>query len=316
MQTKGCQENAAAEISRRSFMIAAAGAAALSKVGFAASSARLRLGGPIFLKSEDPGELAREHRRLGYRAAYVPPVATNDREKIAAIAKAFAAEDVIIAEVGAWKNIMDSNEAARKENLAYVIDRMALAEEIGARNCVTISGSMNPKQWDGPDPRNDSAEFFDATVENSRKILDSVKPKRAKFSLEMMPWAPPDGAENYLRLIRAIDRPRFGAHVDVCNLISTPEQYYKNGQITNEIFKKLGNWVLSCHAKDIWAHRVHFAETIPGRGGLDYAAYLKSIATYSPNAPLMLEHLATSEEYDEGRQYIQRVAQQTGISFG
>ena len=32
----------------------------------------VRLGGPIFLKSDDPGELAREHRRLGYSAAYFP----------------------------------------------------------------------------------------------------------------------------------------------------------------------------------------------------------------------------------------------------
>ena len=92
---------------------------------------------------------------------------TDDREKIVAITKAFEAQDVVIAEVGAWKNIMDSDEAKRKENQTYVIDRMALAEEIGALDCVTISGSMNPKQWDGPDPRNDSAEFFDATGQES-----------------------------------------------------------------------------------------------------------------------------------------------------
>jgi sugar phosphate isomerase/epimerase len=302
-------------ISRREFLAGAASFAALARVADAATTTRLRLGGPIFLKSEDPVELAREHRRLGYRAAYVPPVTTDDREKIVAITKAFEAQDVVIAEVGAWKNIMDSDQAKRKENLAYVIDRMALADEIGALNCVTISGSMNPKQWDGPDPRNDSAEFFDATVENSRKILDSVKPKRARFSLEMMPWAPPDGAEGYLRLIHAIDRPMFGAHVDMCNLINTPEQFYKNGQLITDTFKKLGKWVISCHAKDIWGYRVHFAETIPGRGGLDYTAYLTSIATYAPRAPLMLEHLANSEEYDEGRQYIEQVAQKTGISF-
>jgi len=301
--------------SRREFLVGAASFAALATAADAVTAVRLRLGGPIFLKSEDPAELAREHRRLGYRAAYVPPVTTDDRAKIAAITGAFAAQDVIIAEVGAWKNIMDSDEATRKANLAYVVDRMALAEEIGALNCVTISGSMNPKQWDGPDPRNDSAEFFEATVENSRKIIDSVKPKRARFTLEMMPWAPPDGAEGYLRLIRAIDRPMFGAHVDMCNLINTPEQFYKNGQLINDTFKKLGRWVISCHAKDIWGYRVHFAETIPGRGGLDYTAYLNSIATYAHKAPLMLEHLATPEEYDEGRKYIQQVAQKAGITF-
>jgi sugar phosphate isomerase/epimerase len=302
-------------VSRRDFLVGAASFAALVRAADAVTATHLRLGGPIFLKSEDPGELAREHRRLGYRAAYAPPVDTDDQEKIVAITRAFASQDVVIAEVGAWKNIMDSDEARRKANLDYVIDRMALAEELGALNCVTISGSMNPKQWDGPDARNGSAEFFEATVENSRKILDAVKPKRARFTLEMMPWAPPDGAEGYLRLIHAIDRPMFGAHVDMCNLISTPEQFYNNGQLIRDTFKKLGKWIVSCHAKDIWGHEVHFAETIPGRGGLDYTAYLTSIATHAPMAPLMLEHLATPEEYDEGRQYIEQVAQRAGISF-
>ena len=72
--------------SRREFLVGAASFAALATAADAVTAVRLRLGGPIFLKSEDPVELAREHRRLGYRAAYVPPVTTDDRAKIAAIA--------------------------------------------------------------------------------------------------------------------------------------------------------------------------------------------------------------------------------------
>src|SRR5690242_7234030 len=63
---------------------------------------RMRLGGPIFLNSDDPGALAREHRRLGYRAAYVPKVELNDQDRIKAIVKEFSSQDVVIAEVGAW----------------------------------------------------------------------------------------------------------------------------------------------------------------------------------------------------------------------
>src|ERR1700730_18340728 len=154
MEKEGCTAR-----SRRTFLKTAAGYAVLAsmaRVAHAAPATRLRLGGPIFFKSEDPEELAREHRRVGYRAAYVPTVTTNDRERIAAIIKAFASQDVIIAEVGAWKNMMDQDEKTRNENLAYVTYRMALADEIGALTCITISGSMNPKQWDGPDRRNAS----------------------------------------------------------------------------------------------------------------------------------------------------------------
>jgi len=40
-------------------------AAAITARG-GANRSKLRLGGPIFLKSEDPAELARAHRALGY----------------------------------------------------------------------------------------------------------------------------------------------------------------------------------------------------------------------------------------------------------
>ncbi|MGO8790342.1 MAG: twin-arginine translocation signal domain-containing protein, partial [Terriglobia bacterium] len=118
------------------------------------SSRPMRLGGPIFLKSEDPGELAQEHRRLGYRAAYAPQVPINDTERIKAIIKEFAARDVALAEVGAWRNMLDPDLEKRRQNLAYVQERLALAEALGARCCVDIAGYFNPLHWDGPDPKN------------------------------------------------------------------------------------------------------------------------------------------------------------------
>ncbi len=136
-----------------------------------APRSKLRLGGPIFLKSDDPAELARAHRALGYNAAYCPPARVAESERVRAIERAFAAENVVIAEVGAWRNMLDADEQKRRENPDYVIERLALAEAVGARNCVNIAGSFNPKQWDGPDARNLSREFFEATVENCRKVI-------------------------------------------------------------------------------------------------------------------------------------------------
>jgi hypothetical protein len=67
---------------------------------------RIRLGGPVFLKSDDPDELAAEHRRLGYSAAYCPKLDVNNTERIRAAERAFAKAQVVIAEVGAWKNLL------------------------------------------------------------------------------------------------------------------------------------------------------------------------------------------------------------------
>src|SRR3974390_946199 len=79
----------------------------------------VRLGGPIFLKSDDPRELAREHRRLGYSAAYCPKADLKDSAGIQAIERAFAAENVVIAEVGAWVNMLDPDAEKRARNIQY-----------------------------------------------------------------------------------------------------------------------------------------------------------------------------------------------------
>jgi hypothetical protein len=159
----------------------------------------IRLGGPIFVNSDDPAVLAREHRRLGYSAAYCPTASAADHERARAIREAFAAADVVISEVGAWRNILDPDSRKRADNLSYVVERLRLAEAVGARCCVDIAGSFHPDLWYGPHPKNLSQEFFDATVENCRKIIDQVTPSNTKFSIEMMPWSLPDGPDAYLK---------------------------------------------------------------------------------------------------------------------
>jgi len=303
-------------VTRRSLL--AGSAAAVFANSSSAASRPVRLGGPIFLKSEDPVALAKEHRRLGYSAAYCPPAKADDAEHIRAIEKAFAAENVVIAEVGAWKNMLDPDENKRRENLAYVVERCALADAVGARCCVDIAGSYNPSVWYGMDPRNVSKQFLDATVQNCRHVIDSVKPKRTKFTIEMMPWSLPDGPDAYIEMIRAVERPAFGVHLDVCNIINTPRRFYASGDVIRDCFAKLGRWIVSCHAKDLqWIpeYNVHFLEVVPGKGQVDYRAYLTELAKLPQDAPLMLEHLKNAAEYDEGRAYIQKVAEDAGVKF-
>jgi sugar phosphate isomerase/epimerase len=278
----------------------------------------IRLGGPIFLKSDDPVELAREHRRWGYSAAYCPAATAGDSDRVRAIRTAFAAERVVIAEVGAWRNMLDPDAQKRADNIRYVTDRLALAEAVESRCCVDIAGSFNPTVWYGADPRNLSKEFFDATVENCRAVIDAVKPRATKFSIEMMGWSLPDGPDSYLELIRAVDRPAFAVHMDVCNGINSPTRFYRNDAFISECFAKLGKWIVSCHAKDLaWIpeYNVHFREVVPGKGQIDYATYLRELSKLPGGVPLMLEHLQTAEEYTEGRDYIRSVGNRIGLTF-
>ncbi len=282
------------------------------------SEGHIRLGAPIFLKSDDPVELAREHRRLSYGAAYCPQADIRDHDRIRAIEAAFSNAKVVIAEVGAWKNMLDPDNDKRRENLRYVTERCALADAVGARCCVDIAGSYNPTEWYGPNRRNLSKEFFDATVENCRHIIDTVKPTRTKFTIEMMGWNLPDGPDSYLDLIHAVDRPAFGVHLDVCNGVNCPRRFYNNSDFIGECFRKLGRWIISCHAKDLqWITElnIHFVEVVPGRGQIDYRRYLTELDRLNADTPLMIEHLKTAEEYTEAATYIRSIAHDAGIGL-
>lgn len=319
------------KLNRRSFVkraVTAAVAAGLApsqitRLGRAAeepSQGRfVRLGGPAFQRADDPEALARAHRKLGYTAAYCPNIPLKDTDRIQAARKAFAKHGVVIAEVGRWVNLLDSDPEKRKANLQRVTDGLVLAEAIDAKCCVDIAGSYNPKIWYGPHPDNLSQQFFDAAVENARKIIDAVKPKRAKFCYEMMGWALPDSPESCLDLLKAVDREAFAVHLDPCNLINSPSRYYKNTALLNECFDKLGRWIVSCHAKDLtWdvEMSVHFREVRPGTGVLDYRTYLERLTRLPHRPPLMLEHLPTAQEYDKARLHIQEFGKQAGIRFG
>ena len=275
----------------------------------------MRLGGPV--KEKDPVKWIQMHKALGYRAAYCPAKASDPDDLVQAYKQLAHKADIVIAEVGAWSNPISDNEDDRNKALTKCRKQLALADRIGARCCVNISGSRGNK-WDGPDPRDLTDETFDLIVETTRRIIDDVKPKRTFFALETMPWAHPDSPDSYVRLIKAIDRKQFAVHLDPVNLVNSPRRYFNNGDLIRECFKKLGPHIKSCHAKDIKLEKkliTHLNEIQPGLGGLDYQTFLTELSKI-PDTPLMLEHLKTPEQYKQAANHIRSVAKKIGLSFG
>ncbi len=275
----------------------------------------MRLGGPIFGSVDSPEHWVEGVQRAGYRAAYCPVGTTADDTTIAAYVKAAKDADIVIAEVGAWINPMAPDPKERAAGLEKCKACLLLAEKFGARCCVNIVGSLGSK-WDGPHPDNLTDSAFDRIVATTREIIDAVKPTRTYFTLETMPYMYPDSADAYVRLIQAIDRPSFAVHLDPVNLVSSPQRYYRSGDLIRECVEKLGPRIKSCHAKDIIlrdALTVHLDEIQPGKGGFDYPAYLRALQTLDPDLPLMLEHLKTEAEYVEAAGYVRGVAKSEKI---
>lgn len=287
-------------------------------MGMAENNPYVRLGGPVFDPYKEPQAWVESLKKRGYRAGNCPLEPGADQEHIRACEKAAREHDVVIAEVGAWSNPIspDMEEAAKA--IEKCIAGLQLADQIGARCCVNISGSKNPEYWAGPHRENMTQTVFDQVVETTRKIIDAVKPIRTFFALEAMPWSFPYSTDTYLKLFKAIDRTSFGVHLDPVNMITSPQDYFNNGKLIREMFAVLGPHIKSCHAKDIILREDNyipqFDETRAGLGTLDYGTLLRELAKLD-DVPLIMEHLETDEEYSLAATYIRSVGRSVQVEI-
>ena len=277
----------------------------------------MRLGAPIFGEANEPEQWAQLVVRHRYRAAYCPVDHKADDATVRAYAEAAQRHDLVIAEVGAWSNPLSKDEETRQKAIALCQAQLNLAERIGARCCVNITGSRGA-QWDGPNPENLTPDTFALIVETTREIIDAVKPTRTFFTLETMPYLYPDSPQSYLNLLEAIDRPACAVHLDPVNLINCPERYFHNADFLRECFTLLGSRIRSVHAKDVQMESrllVHINEVRPGLGTLDYGTFLREMDKLDPDTPLMLEHLPNADEYILASDYVRLVAAEIGIGL-
>jgi sugar phosphate isomerase/epimerase len=275
----------------------------------------MRLGGPTFREFRTPDEWVSLLRTLNYSAAYCP-YQGNDARTTAEYAAAAKSAGIVIAEVGVWNNPLSRDPQASAGAIRVCKERLALADRIGALCCVNIAGSRGEK-WDGPCPDDLTDDTFDLLVSVVRDIIDSVKPSRAAYSLETMPWMYPDSIDSSLQLIRAIDRNAFGIHFDPVNLINCPERYFRNGTFISDFIAQVGKWITSVHAKDIVLRdhlTVHLDEVRPGLGKLDYGTLLREIEKLDPDMPVLVEHLGSEEEYAAAVAFIRDAAKKAGVA--
>ena len=266
----------------------------------------MKLGIAMNLSHDSPQQWAEKHRNAGLEAVVFPCSHSDPIHVIDDYVAASQACGLTIAEVGAWSNMMALDPEERNRNFEYCVHQLELAEYVGANCCVNISGAKGPV-WDGGYPDNYSEETYWEIVESVQKLIDRVKPQRTCYSLEPMPWMHPDSPEDYLQMIRDIDRPAFGVHMDMVNMISSPQKYFRNREYTDLAFSLLGPYIKSCHMKDISLGTqltVRLEEVPCGEGGFDLKNYLVQIDQLDKNMPVMIEHLNQEAAYFKAISYI------------
>lgn len=277
----------------------------------------MRLGGQVFASYDDPEAWARKAKGYGYGAVNPPFGPDADADTRQGFVALCARHDLRIAEVGVWNNPLDADPERRKEALDKAKRCLQLAEDLGAACAVNIAGSCGDR-WDGPYAANLSQDTFDLIVEQVRDILRAVDPKRTAYTLETMPWVFPDSPETYVDLIRAIDHPGFGAHLDIVNMIVSPRLYFGNAEFSRHCVETLRPWIKGVHLKDMAIRpdlTVHLEERVPGDGGLDLGAMLRALDTLPADTPVLLEHMHSEEDYLRAGEHVRKVAAESGVEF-
>lgn len=191
---------------------------------------------------------------MGCTAAVSPFDATTSAALRRDYLREARSHDLSIGEVGVWRNVMSPDPTERRQWVRYAKDQLALADDIGARCCVNISGNAGPGGWDQYSPENYADGTYEHIVETTQDIIDAVDPRQTVYTIECMPWMVPDSPHGYLQLIKDVDRTAFATHLDYTNMIHGIDRWRALPAFIDECFDLLAAHIVSVHIKDIRLH--------------------------------------------------------------
>lgn len=265
----------------------------------------MRLGLSTNMNAHSAKEWAETMQALGCRSVVFPLDCSVDDALVNEYVKEAKAHDLLIAEVGIWRNALATDPAERRKNIDYSIAQLRLAERIGARCCVNVAGAFGAR-WDGGYKENFTKEAWDATVAMVQEIIDAVNPKNTYFSLEPMPWMIPTGPEQYLKLIQDVNRERFAVHMDIINMINCPDRYFFQEEFLEKTFSLLGSRIKSCHLKNVRlldGFTFQLLECDCSEGCFNLERYAELASKADADMPMIIEHLANDEAYRQSIAY-------------
>jgi sugar phosphate isomerase/epimerase len=155
----------------------------------------MRIGGAVESPYQNPEDRLKLVIELGYRAVLAPMDHQASKEEKEAYLKCARENDLLIGEVGVWRNVLSIDDAERKSALEYAKNQLALADELGANCCVNVTGSRG-EIWESYYPENYTKDTYALIVDSIREVIDAVNPTRTFYTVEPMPWMVPDSPES------------------------------------------------------------------------------------------------------------------------
>ena len=253
------------------------------------------------------------------------------KEKANLIRDKFRDENLPIVAVSAYNNIIHHNAEKKKENLDYIKMMMERALDLGCPYVASETGTKNIESDWAWDEANAGELAYEETAETIAEIVKFGKEVGATFIVENYVNNVIGSIEQVQRLFSDINMPNLKLICDPTNYFTEALMDDIDGEL-NRIFNALADKMVIAHAKDIklatdtsvkvadidadesHCFRGSGAVELPaaGLGCLNYDLYVKLLAKFHPNMPLIIEHLDAGD-IARGKSFVDAVLKRQGV---
>ena len=253
------------------------------------------------------------------------------KEKANLIRDKFRDANLPIVAISAYTNLIHHDPEKKKANLDYMKMIMERALDLGCPYVASETGTKNLESDWVWDEANETELAYEETAEAIAEIVKFGKEVGATYIVENYVNNVIGSIEQLQRLFSDINMPNLKLICDPTNYFTEELMHDIDGQL-QRIFHALSDKMVIAHAKDI-----KFAEDFgvkqanidadeshifrgsgavelpaPGLGCLNYDLYVKLLAKYHPNIPLIIEHLDEGD-IPRAKKFVDGVLKRQGV---
>ena len=246
--------------------------------------------------------MCRRARDLGFSGIFTRFRAndphTTPRAQAQRVRDLLAGEGLRLFQVtGYWQNLVTPDETARAESVRTLQAALRLAGWLGARGIDTGPGSMHPQGPWFPHPDNWTPTARRQLVKSLKEAAPAAADAGVFLSLESHQLVTLQTPEITKAILDEVDSPWVRCDYDSANWI-TLDTVFDTASALNHHFDLLGEYMVSCHAKDIWIENklaLHLQDGCPGKGLMDFRTLFRRMEALNPDYPVIAEGNSTAE---------------------
>ena len=205
-----------------------------------------------------------------------------------------------------------------RRNLTSLLDRIPCAAALGCRVLLVEAGGYHPTNPWFPHGRNHTDEALDVLIAQLRAVAPVATDHGIVVAPEMSLMTILCSPTRAREMLDGVGNEAIGINFDPAN-ITEPRFLYRSGDLIREAFRLLGHRIVNAHAKEVIAHEVplvvHLDETYAGNGVLDYPAFLDGLARLASWTCLVIEHLTDYGQVAAVKDFLERTAQEVGVTW-